>query len=102
MSEGSIRANPFTAARAAVAAPKAPEVTAGPQGTHSIAPTRALLPSLVPLLREWLPRQRWFAGKGSPITGFSLVSATELLPCSAGGATPGLLHLLVRAQQDGP
>ncbi|WP_030474358.1 maltokinase N-terminal cap-like domain-containing protein, partial [Lentzea aerocolonigenes] len=56
-------------------------------------------PSLVPLLRAWLPRQRWFAGKGNPITGFSLVSATEILPCTAGGAAPGLLHLLVRAQQ---
>ncbi|MGP4000182.1 maltokinase N-terminal cap-like domain-containing protein [Streptomyces sp. 8N706] len=89
MSEGSTRANP---ARAASPAP------AGP----SVGPPRALLPSLVPLLREWLPRQRWFAGKGRPITGFSLVSATELLPCGAGGAAPGLLHLLVRAQQSGP
>ncbi|MEU6079673.1 phosphotransferase [Streptomyces sp. NPDC047108] len=60
------------------------------------------MPSLVPLLREWLPRQRWFAGKGTPITGFTLVSATELLPCGAGGASPGLLHLLVTAQQPAP
>ncbi|MDQ0987153.1 maltokinase [Streptomyces sp. V2I9] len=57
-----------------------------------------LLPSLAPLLHSWLPRQRWFAGKGRPVTGFSLVSATEMLPLH-GTAGPGLLHLLLRAEQ---
>ncbi|GLF94749.1 maltokinase N-terminal cap-like domain-containing protein [Streptomyces yaizuensis] len=61
------------------------------------ASTRApvgLLPSLAPLLCSWLPLQRWFAGKGRPVTGFSLVSATELLPVAA-RTGPGLLHLLL-------
>lgn len=67
------------------------------------AASTALLPSLAPLLHEWLPRQRWFAGKGQPITAFSLVSATEVLPVdtdSTGARSrAGLLHLLVRAHQ---
>ncbi|MFH8223564.1 maltokinase [Streptomyces sp. NPDC018057] len=65
--------------------------------TRSVtAGSAGLLASLDPLLREWLPRQRWFAGKGRPVTGFSLVTATELLPLDG---RLGLYHLLVRAHQ---
>jgi maltokinase len=65
--------------------------------TRSVsAGSSGLLASLDPLLREWLPRQRWFAGKGRPVTGFSLVAATELLPPNG---KLGLYHLLVRAHQ---
>ncbi|MBZ2407669.1 hypothetical protein HX747_06940 [Streptomyces sp. L06] len=73
------------------------------QHARSFPSVRGLLASLDPLLRPWLPRQRWFAGKGRPVTGFTLVAATELLPPGPPGRpkpdSPGLLHLLVRAQQ---
>ncbi|CAL9294988.1 maltokinase N-terminal cap-like domain-containing protein [Streptomyces sp. SudanB182_2057] len=65
--------------------------TVTPSGT-----TGSLLASLDPLLRTWLPRQRWFAGKGRPVTDFSPVTVTELLP-SAGRL--GLYHLLLRVHQ---
>ncbi|MEU9352592.1 maltokinase [Streptomyces griseoloalbus] len=64
--------------------------------TRTVTTPPGLLASLDPLLREWLPRQRWFAGKGRPVTGFALVSATELLPPAA---KQGVYHLLVRAHQ---
>ncbi|MEV0126753.1 maltokinase [Streptomyces sp. NPDC050703] len=64
--------------------------------TRPNAHATALLASLDPLLREWLPRQRWFAGKGRPISGFEPVAVTELLPRSS---PAGLLHLLLRVHQ---
>ncbi|MEV7285189.1 maltokinase [Streptomyces sp. NPDC093252] len=49
--------------------------------------------SLDGLLRDWLPRQRWFAGKDRPVTELRLLSLTELFP--------GCLHLLVHAGHAG-
>ncbi|CAM5455046.1 hypothetical protein SFUMM280S_01536 [Streptomyces fumanus] len=45
--------------------------------------------SLGELLGDWLPKQRWFAGKDRPVTDLGLLSMTELFP--------GCLHLLVHA-----
>ncbi|MFF5364077.1 maltokinase [Streptomyces scabiei] len=50
-----------------------------------------LMTSLAGMLRDWLPRQRWFAGKDRPVTDLALLSMTELYP--------GCLHLLVHTGQ---
>ncbi|MBD0424300.1 phosphotransferase [Streptomyces sp. TRM S81-3] len=64
--------------------------------TRTVTGPPGLLASLEPLLREWLPRQRWFAGKGRPVTELSPVAVTELLPADA---RLGLYHVLLRARQ---
>ncbi|WP_329136756.1 maltokinase [Streptomyces sp. NBC_01476] len=58
-----------------------------------------LLDSLDPLLRRWLPRQRWFAGKGLPIGRLRLAAATELVPPGGRLGPLGLLHVLVDVEQ---
>ncbi|MGR3874843.1 maltokinase N-terminal cap-like domain-containing protein [Streptomyces graminifolii] len=45
--------------------------------------------TLAGLLREWLPGQRWFAGKDRPVADLDVLSTTELFP--------GCLHVLVHA-----
>jgi maltokinase len=47
-------------------------------------------------LAEWLPRQRWFGGKDSPIEDLSIGVATELRT-----GDPGLYHLVLDVRQDG-
>ncbi|MGI5328120.1 maltokinase N-terminal cap-like domain-containing protein [Actinomadura nitritigenes] len=47
-------------------------------------------------LAEWLPRQRWFGGKDSPIEDLSIGTATELRT-----GDPGLYHLILDVRQNG-
>ncbi|MEV6007603.1 maltokinase [Streptomyces sp. NPDC051976] len=95
-----------------VTPPDTPPVTvvrsAAPPPVASAADTAAgrelapgLLRSLDPLLRGWLPRQRWFAGKGLPIGGFRLAAATELVPPGGRLGPLGLVHVLIDVEQPG-
>ena len=45
-------------------------------------------------LATWLPQQRWFAGKGTPITDLAVAADTTLV-----GGDPGLRHLIVDVAQ---
>ncbi len=48
-------------------------------------------------LAEWMPSQRWFAGKGARILDLAIVTDTELV-----GGDPGLHHLIVAVTQGSP
>jgi maltokinase len=45
-------------------------------------------------LAKWLPGQRWFAGKGTPITGLAIATDTVLVD-----GDPGLRHLMLAVRQ---
>ena len=45
-------------------------------------------------LAAWLPGQRWFAGKGTPITGLAITADTTLV-----AGDPGLRHLILAVEQ---
>jgi maltokinase len=79
--------------------PKAASARSTPRRPGTAATSSALVDSLVPLLAGWLPRQRWFAGKGRPVTAVVPLSVTELrtLPTGDDGQA-GLLHVLVRVE----
>ena len=80
-------------------APAVPPVPAPPPAGRDLVP--GLLRSLDPLLRGWLPRQRWFAGKGLPIGRLRLAAATELVPPGGRLGPLGLLHALIDVEQPG-
>jgi maltokinase len=53
-------------------------------------------------LAEWMPQQRWFAGKGTPVRGLRVVRATSLPLGGAAGDRVRLLHAVVAVDQGGP
>ncbi|MFE4976193.1 maltokinase [Kitasatospora sp. NPDC056651] len=77
----------------------APAGPATPAGTRGAAVRRTalgvseLVQAALPLIASWLPTQRWYAGKGRPITGLTPVVGT---PLQVGD--PALLHLLLRVE----
>ena len=76
--------------------------TAAPPATRPqphVTDLGRLVQDTLPLLCAWLPRQRWFAGKGHPVTAI-VPAAITLLPGSS-AADPLLLHLLLRVEQSG-
>src|SRR5665213_1232178 len=54
--------------------------------------------SLEQLLHDWLPKQRWFAGKDHPLVAVRIVTRRDLL---TGDLTddPSMLHVLVEVDQ---
>ncbi|HET9168762.1 MAG TPA: phosphotransferase [Actinospica sp.] len=65
-----------------------------------LAPASGLDARLAGLLAEWLPRQRWYGGKGARIdaeTGVRVLARLDLLP----DRDPGLAMLVVEVRPDG-
>ncbi len=73
--------------------------TQPPRTPSRVTDLGGLVQDTLPLLCDWLPRQRWFAGKGHPVTAI-VPAAVTLLPGAAPG-DPLLLHLLLRVEQRG-
>ncbi len=64
------------------------------------APGGSQATALQQALAQWLPSQRWFAGKGRPITKLEITADTEL--AAGGGNEAALRHLIAAVTQDGP
>ncbi len=56
---------------------------------------------LTDALRQWLPEQRWFAGKDRPVLGVTVVRTATLRGQNSGGDDPELLHAIVAVDQGG-
>ena len=65
-----------------------------------LAPANGLDARLARLLADWLPRQRWYGGKGARIdveTGVRVLARLDLLP----DRDPGLAMIVVEVRPDG-
>ncbi|HTJ69676.1 MAG TPA: aminoglycoside phosphotransferase [Actinospica sp.] len=65
-----------------------------------LAPASGLDARLARLLADWLPRQRWYGGKGARIdteTGVKVLARLDLLP----DRDPGLAMIVVEVRPDG-
>ncbi|WP_425555300.1 maltokinase N-terminal cap-like domain-containing protein [Kitasatospora arboriphila] len=70
-----------------------PVGTRGTTGRRTTAGVSELVGAALPLIADWLPTQRWYAGKGRAISGLTPVVGT---PLQVGD--PTLLHLLLRVE----
>ncbi|MFE4515197.1 maltokinase [Kitasatospora sp. NPDC056783] len=77
----------------APAGPATPAGTRGAGARRTALGVSELVQAALPLIAAWLPTQRWYAGKGRPITGLTPVVGT---PLQVGD--PALLHLLLRVE----
>ncbi|MPZ66342.1 MAG: aminoglycoside phosphotransferase [Pseudonocardiaceae bacterium] len=60
-----------------------------------------MLADLTDALWQWLPEQRWFAGKDRPVLGVTVVRTTTLRGHNGGGDDPELLHAVIAVDQGG-
>ncbi|MFF7242412.1 maltokinase [Embleya sp. NPDC008237] len=64
--------------------------------TDSTRPHDPTASAVIALLRDWLPQQRWFAGKGRPLRGAGVVHSLEVV-----SGDPALHHMLLRVEHGG-
>ncbi|HWE92215.1 MAG TPA: aminoglycoside phosphotransferase [Pseudonocardiaceae bacterium] len=62
----------------------------------TLAASALVLEAVTDSLADWLPTQRWFAGKGRAVQGARPVHAVTLI-----NGDPGLVHAVVAVEQDG-
>jgi maltokinase len=61
--------------------------------TYSTRPHDPSSGAVIALLRDWLPQQRWFAGKGRPLRGVGVVHSLEVV-----SGDPALHHVVLRVE----
>lgn len=75
--------------------PLDPTSDSTPESASSSDGSATFVDDVVALLPEWLPTQRWFAGKDRPVTAVRALSSALVVD-----GDPMLLHLVVEVEQD--